>query len=151
MVNLDSAKVNVIIRDPYTSTEPVRFRKYTVEHKNDSKIIDVIIGPEFEDLDLSTVSTDIIYGQWFWFVQDIYQLNLFAFVGDYEFATARARYEQFLAKMPITISAIVNGDIEFLNNRSILKNTPIFVRFISTYPDFNKITSYGVVRQYIQD
>ncbi|MDU3335179.1 staygreen family protein [Paraclostridium bifermentans] len=151
MVNLDSAKVNVIIREPYTSTEPVRFRKYTVEHKNDSKIIDVIIGPEFEGLDLSTVSTDIIYGQWFWFVQDIYQLNLFAFVGDYEFATARARYEQFLAKMPITISAIVNGDIEFLNNRPILKNTPVFVRFISTYPDFNKITSYGVVRQYIQD
>lgn len=151
MVNLDSAKVNVIIREPYTSTEPVRFRKYTVEHKNDSKIIDVIIGPEFEGLDLSTVSTDIIYGQWFWFVQDIYQLNLFAFVGDYEFVTARARYEQFLAKMPITISAIVNGDIEFLNNRPILKNTPIFVRFISTYPDFNKITSYGVVRQYIQD
>lgn len=151
MVNLDSAKVNVIIREPYTSTEPVRFRKYTVEHKNDSNIIDVIIGPEFEGLDLSTVSTDIIYGQWFWFVQDIYQLNLFAFVGDYEFATARARYEQFLAKMPITISAIVNGDIEFLNNRPILKNTPIFVRFISTYPDFNKITSYGVVRQYIQD
>lgn len=151
MVNLDSAKVNVIIREPYTSTEPVRFRKYTVEHKNDSKIIDVIIGPEFEGLDLSTVSTDIIYGQWFWFVQDIYQLNLFAFVGDYEFATARARYEQFLAKMPITISAIVNGDIEFLNNRPILKNTPIFVRFMSTYPDFNKITSYGVVRQYIQD
>lgn len=151
MVNLDSTKVNVIIREPYTSTEPVRFRKYTVEHKNDSKIIDVIIGPEFEGLDLSTVSTDIIYGQWFWFVQDIYQLNLFAFVGDYEFATARARYEQFLAKMPITISAIVNGDIEFLNNRPILKNTPIFVRFISTYPDFNKITSYGVVRQYIQD
>ena len=126
MVNLDSAKVNVIIREPYTSTEPVRFRKYTVEHKNDSKIIDVIIGPEFEGLDLSTVSTDIIYGQWFWFVQDIYQLNLFAFVGDYEFATARARYEQFLAKMPITISAIVNGDIEFLNNRPILKNTPIY-------------------------
>lgn len=151
MVDFDSTKVNVIIREPYTSTEPVRFRKYTVEHNDNSKVIDVIIGPEFEDLDLSTVSTDIIYGQWFWFVQDIYQLNLFAFIGDYDFSTSKERYDQFLAKMPLTISSIVNGDIEFLNNRPTLKNTPIFVRFISTYPDFNKITSYGVIRQYIQN
>ncbi|MEN2256699.1 staygreen family protein [Paraclostridium benzoelyticum] len=151
MVDFNSAKVNVIIREPYTSTEPVRFRKYTVEHNDDSSIIDLIIGPEFEDLELSTISTDIIYGQWFWFVQDIYQLNLFAFVGEYPYDMAKERYEQFLAKMPITISSIVNGDIEFLNSRPILKNTPIFVRFISTQPDFNKIVSYGVIRQYIQD
>lgn len=151
MIELDSTKINVTIRPPYTSTEPVRFRKYTVEHNADSSVIDVIIGPEFEYLELSTVSTDIIYGQWFWFIGDVYQLNLFAFVGDYEFSIAKARYEQFLSKIPLTISAIVNGDIEFLNNRPILKGTPIFVRFISTYPSFNKIASYGVVRQYIQD
>lgn len=150
MVDFNSVKVNVIIRKPYTTTEPVRFRKYTVKHNEDSTIIDVIIGPEFEGLELSTISTDIIYGQWFWFVDDIYQLNLFAFVGDYPYSVAKERYEQFLSKMPITISAIVNGDIEFLNNRPVLKDTPIFVRFISKYPNFNKISSYGTIRQYIQ-
>ena len=144
-------KINVIIEKPYTSTEPVRFRKYTVKQNHPDSNIDVIIAPKFKDLELSTISTDIIYGQWFWFVENIYQLNLFVFVGDYEFSDAKIRYEQFLDKVPLAIISIVNGDIKFLDNRPILKNTPIFVRFISTHPSFNKIDYYGLISYYIRN
>lgn len=150
MSNLDSVKVNVEIVKPYTSTEPIRFRRYTVIHSEDSSSINVVISSEFEMLKFSTVSTDIIYGQWVWFFNDIYQLNLFAFVGDYPYEISKLRYNQFLEKMPISISAIVNGDMKFLENRPALLNTPVLVRFISKYAEFNKISQYGIIRQYIE-
>lgn len=151
MSNLDSFKVNVNIVEPYTSTEPVRFRRYTVIHNEDSSVIDVVISPDFKMLEFSTVSTDIIYGQWVWFFNDIYHLNLFAFIGDYPYEIARLRYNQFLEKIPVSISAIVNGDKTFLENRPQLLKTPVFVRFISSYPRFNKLVPYNQIESYFDD
>ncbi|MGL5640983.1 MAG: staygreen family protein [Paraclostridium sp.] len=151
MSNLDSFKVNVNIVEPYTSTEPIRFRRYTVIHNEDSSVINVVISPYFEMLKFGTVSTDIIYGQWVWFTGDIYILNLFAFVGDYPYEIARLRYNQFSEKIPVSISAIVNGDKAFLENRPQLLKTPVFVRFISSYPKFNKLIPYNQIEDYLDD
>jgi hypothetical protein len=149
--NSSLSRVNVNIVDPYTATEPIRFRRYTVKHLEDPTIVDLSISPYFYDLDLFTTSTDLVYSQWFWFFGDIYQLTLFVFIGDYPYDVARYRYDKFLELLPMSTSAIVNGDRTFLNNRRILFDTPIFVRFISGYPEFNKTVPYGLVRDYVDN
>lgn len=151
MTNQSLSKVNVEIVKPYTETNPVRFRRYTVLHLDNPTIVDLSISPYFYDLDLFTISTNLIYGQWYWFTQNIYQLTLFVFIGDYPYDVARYRYEKFLELIPMSISAIVNGDIAFLENRPLLLQTPVFVRFISGYPEFNKTLPYKRIKDYIDD
>ena len=52
MDNLNLSKVNVSIEKPYTATEPVRFRRYTITHLEDPAIVDLSISPYFYNLDL---------------------------------------------------------------------------------------------------
>lgn len=151
LANLSLSKVNVSIEKPYTATEPVRFRRYTITHLEDPAIVDLSISPYFYNLDLFTTSTDLVYAQWYWFFGDIYQLTFFVFIGNYPYDVAKYRYEKYLELLPLSISAVVNGDRAFLNNRKILFATPIFVRFISSYPAFNKTVPYKFVKDYIDD
>lgn len=145
------SKVNVKIVKPYTETEPIRFRRYTILHLDNPTIVDLSISPYFYDLDLFTVSTNLIYGQWYWFYQNIYQLTLVVFIGDYPYEVAKYRYKKFLELLPMSISSIVNGDITFLENNPLLLQTPVLVRFISGYPAFNKTVPYNLVKDYIDD
>ncbi|CEJ73240.1 Staygreen protein [[Clostridium] sordellii] len=149
MANLSLSKVNVTIYEPYTLTYPIRFRRYTIFHTENPEVVDLSISPYFYNLDLSTVSTNLIYGQWHWFSGDIYQLVLFVFIGNYEFDIVNERYEKFVEKIHLSIGAVVNGDRVFLENRPQLLKTSVYVRYISSYPRFNKLVTYNKVESYL--
>lgn len=149
LANSSLSKVNVTIYEPYTLTEPIRFRRYTIFHTEDPEVVDLSISPYFYNLDLFTVSTDLIYGQWHWFSGDIYQLILFVFIGDYTFDIVNERYQKFVEKIHSSIASVVNGDRVFLENRPQLLKTPVFVRYISSYPKFNKLVTYRQVESYL--
>ncbi|CEO20837.1 staygreen family protein [Paraclostridium sordellii] len=151
MANSSLSNVNVTIYEPYTLTEPIRFRRYTIFHREDPQIVDLSISPYFYNLDLSTVSTNLIYGQWHWFSGDIYQLILFVFIGNYEFDIVNERYEKFVEKIDLSIGAVINGDRVFLENRPQLLNTSVYVRYISSYPKFNKLVTYNKVESYLDN
>ncbi|TAN65584.1 staygreen family protein [Paraclostridium sordellii] len=149
LANLSLSKVNVTIYEPYTLTYPIRFRRYTIFHTENPEVVDLSISPYFYNLDLSTVSTNLIYGQWHWFSGDIYQLVLFVFIGNYEFDIVNERYEKFVEKIHLSIGAVVNGDRVFLENRPQLLKTSVYVRYISSYPRFNKLVTYNKVESYL--
>lgn len=149
----DSNKIELRVKilKPYTSTEPIRFRRYSVVNKEDENRIYLTIGQNFEGLEFSTVSTDVIYGQWYWFIDNLYHLTLFAYVGDYPYEIAKQRYEQFLEILPNSALAIVTGDKKFLIENEQLLDSVILVRFKSTHPEFNKTVPYFRISDLIND
>ncbi|NMS90704.1 hypothetical protein HGQ85_12245 [Clostridioides difficile] len=149
MVNLNSTNLNVNMVYPVSATEPIRFRRYTVSYSEDMSNIYLTIATYFDTLSLGTVSIDKVYGQWAWVVGDIYDLNLFVFVGNYPYEIARNRYDAFVNILPIAITSIVNGDRLFLVSNSCLLNSKITVRFISSHPTLNRTIDYGSIRNFV--
>lgn len=140
--NSKPIELSVNIVDPHSETDPIRFRRYTIDESDVfENRINMIIGPEFEELELGVTTTDIIYAQWYWIVDGFYHLTLFAYVGDGSYEVSKERYEQFLEKIPVAALAIVKGDREFLLENEQLLAAPIYVRFISTHDEFNKTTT----------
>lgn len=134
-----SVELRVNIVKPYTKVKPIRFRRYTIdESKVKENRIDMTIGPEFENLEFGTTTTDIIYGQWYWFVDNLYHLTLFAYVGDGSYEVSKKRYERFIEILPLAALSVVKGDREFLIENDQLLDSIILVRFISIHDDFNK-------------
>ena len=131
--------LKVTIVEPYTKTEPIKFRRYTIdESKEVDNRIDMIIGPDFEELELGVTTTDVIYGQWYWIVDSFHHLTLFAYIGDCSYEESKERYEEFLKRIPIAAMAVVKGDRAFLLEHEQLLSSTIFVRFVSIHPEFNK-------------
>lgn len=134
-----SVELRVTIVEPYTKVKPIRFRRYTIDESNvKENRIDMIIGPEFENLEFGTTTTDIIYGQWYWFVDNLYHLTLFAYVGDGSYEVSKRRYERFIEILPLAALSVVKGDREFLIENNQLLDSIILVRFISIHDEFNK-------------
>ena len=44
------------------------------------------------------------------YIGDRYQITFAVFVGDYPYDVAKYRYEKFLELLPMSISAVANGD-----------------------------------------
>lgn len=151
MRNLNLSKVNVVIEPPYTATSPIRFRRYNILHLDNPREVNLSISPYFFNLDLYTTSTNLIYSQWYFIYGDRYQITFAVFVGDYPYDVAKYRYEKFLELLPMSISAVANGDKGLLEANPSLYEAPVYVRFISSYPQFNKIVPYKFIKDYIDD
>ncbi|CZR99045.1 MULTISPECIES: staygreen family protein [unclassified Clostridioides] len=149
MINLNATNLNVNMVYPVSATEPIRFRRYTVSYSENTNDIYLTIATYFDTLSLGTVSIDKVYGQWAWVVGDIYDLNLFVFVGNYPYEIARNRYDAFVRVLPIAITSIINGDRLFLVSNSCLLNSKITVRFISSHPTLNRTVDYGSIRTFV--
>ncbi|MCC0629695.1 MULTISPECIES: staygreen family protein [unclassified Clostridioides] len=149
MVNLNANKLNVNMVYPVSATAPIRFRRYTVSYSENTSNIYLTIATYFDTLSIGTVSIDKVYGQWAWVIDNIYDLNLFVFVGNYPYEIARNRYESFVNVLPIAITSIINGDRIFLISNFYLLNSKITVRFISSHPTLNRTVDYGSIRNFV--
>ncbi|UWD49242.1 staygreen family protein [Clostridioides difficile] len=149
MVNLNANNLNVNMVYPISATAPIRFRRYTVSYLENMENIYLTIATYFDTLGLGTLSIDKVYGQWAWFVDNIYDLNLFVFVGNYPYQIAKNRYDTFVDILPVAITSIVNGDRIFLTSNPCLLNSKITVRFISSHPTLNRTVDYGNIRDFI--
>ena len=76
MVNLNANNLNVNMVYPISSTAPIRFRRYTVSYLENMENIYLTIATYFDTLGLGTMNIDKVYGQWAWFTDNIYDLNL---------------------------------------------------------------------------
>ncbi|CCL35896.1 staygreen family protein [Clostridioides difficile] len=149
MVNLNANNLNVNMVYPISSTAPIRFRRYTVSYLENMENIYLTIATYFDTLGLGTLNIDKVYGQWAWFTDNIYDLNLFVFVGNYPYQIAKNRYDTFVNILPVAITSIVNGDRVFLTSNPCLLNSKITVRFISSHPTLNRTVNYGNIRDFI--
>ena len=147
--DLNNYNLNVNIVEPITDIEPIRFRRYTLSYSDDTQNLYLTIALYFDMLGLGVTSMDKVYGQWAWVIGDTYDLNLFIFIGNYPYDIARRRYETFRKLLPLSITAIVNGDRKFLEYNQNLMDSNIIVRFISSHAEFNRAISYNSVEDFL--
>ena len=143
MPKLNPENLSVTFVPPVTKTYPIRFRKYTLTHSDTTGELFLTIGPEFDFEKINPVTRDEVLAQWGLLNPGIYTLQAFVYVGNTNYDIAQARYNIFKRELPLALEALMYGDKEFFKAHPELLGTPITVRFISSFPQFNRTEFYN--------
>jgi len=141
-------KLKTTFIEPITQYGPIEYRKYTLTHSDDTGMLFLTIGNEYNYAEINQDLRDEVLGVWKVYYNS-YILFLYIYVGDYDYEKALYRYNTFKSHMNDAIKAIIYGDRELLNQYPNLINTPIYVKFDSSIPMFNNYEFYGYVKDYI--
>jgi hypothetical protein len=140
---LNPEKLSVTFVPPVTPTYPIRFRKYTLTHSDTEGNLFLTIGPYFDFEKINPDTRDEVLAQWGLVNPGIYTLQAFVYVGNTNYDIAQARYDTFKKELPLALEALIYGDREFFKAHPELLGTPITVRFISAFPQFNRTEFYN--------
>ena len=141
-------KLKTTFIEPITQYGPIEYRKYTLTHSDDTGMLFLTIGNEYNYAEINQDLRDEVLGVWKVYYNS-YILFLYIYVGDYDYEKALYRYNTFKSHMNDAIKAIIYGDRELLNQYPNLINTPIYVKFDSSIPMFDNYEFYGYVKDYI--
>ena len=147
---VDLEKIVIAYIPPVTYYHPAEGRKYTVTHDDQSGIITVLIGNHYDPSQINPLMRDEVLAEWK-SVQGQYILLVTVHVSDGEFDAnhAKIRFMIFQQELPLALQAIMHADTPFLGYFPWLLNSPIYVKFNSTYPEYNQTIKYGTPRQYL--
>ncbi|MFC7686591.1 staygreen family protein [Ureibacillus sp. GCM10028918] len=134
---------------PASPIEPIKERKYTLTHSDETGQLFLDIGIDFNYEAINLALRDEVVAQW----QNDWQYCLMGKVyvdgGEYTEEEANKRYNQFIKHLDEALKAIVFGDRLFLSNYPLLLDAPIYIFFRSSYPQFRKLVDYGTPKQYL--
>jgi len=140
---LDPEKLSVTFVPPVTPTDPIRFRRYTLTHSDDTGKLFLTVGLYYDFDKINPETRDEVLGEWALINPNYYALQLIVYVGNSNFEVAQRRYNVFLKELPLAIEAILYGDKELFKKHPELLGAPISVRFISSFPQFNIARYYN--------
>jgi len=145
--NPKNLKVRFIL--PASPTEPLKGRKYTFTHSDDSAQLFLDIGTDFNYEAINDKVRDEIITEW----QNDWQYRLLGRVyvdhGEYTLREAQERYNRFKKQVMAALQSIVFGDRLFLSNYPLLLDAPIYIFFESNYPQFHKLYYYNCPKHYL--
>lgn len=141
-------QVFIEFRDPVTPLMPLRDRKYTMTHSDETGDLFVTVGTMFAEdkvgptrdevrLEWSTLKDmPILYGE---VLIDGEGISL---------DKAEVRNNIFKREMPLALQAIYHADEQLFNANPELKNTPVLIHFISSQASYNKLYRFGTIGEY---
>ena len=141
-------KLEVSFIDPVTLYNPINGRKYTLTHSDDTGVLFLTIGLEYDYDAINQDLRDEVLGNWKVY-DNSYILFFYVHVGDYEYDKALFRYNTFKSHLNDALKAIFYGDRELLNRYPNLSDTMVFIKFDSSIPIFDNYEFYGYVKDYI--
>ena len=139
-LNPENLKVNFGIGT--SETEPIIPRKYTLTHSDITGELFLTIAAKY-DYDKITDMRDEVLAEWS-MVNNEYALMVNVMVDNEKNPVMSAiRNDIFVKELPLALEAIVYGDREILKSKSYLYKAPIYVKFNSVYPMFNRLELWG--------
>lgn len=69
--------------------------------------------------------------------------------GEFSQTVADARFAIFKKEMATALKGIIYGDRPFYVNYPFLLNAPIYIHYLSIYPQYSQVVYYGTPRQYL--
>ncbi len=132
-----------------TSKNPIIPRKYTLTHSDITAELFLAVGQQFAYQAISPMRDEVL-AEWR-HSQEGYALYIRVQV-DVKTETkaiSAARYRIFKQELPLALEAIRLGDKNFFEAHSRLDNAPIWITFVSVYPEFNNIEYWGTPRHYL--
>ncbi|CAH2214046.1 staygreen family protein [Tepidibacter aestuarii] len=148
MSNFDKSKLHVNFMDGVNKINPIIPRKYTLAHSDETGELFLDIGKDYNYKAITSFQDEIL-GEWINFY-NMYYLQFYAYIsgGEFNFKESAIRYNIFQKELPLALTAIINGDKTFFKTHSYLYKSPIFIKFNSIYPAFNKIEYFGKIKDY---
>ncbi|HJV46182.1 MAG TPA: staygreen family protein, partial [Bacillota bacterium] len=144
-------KLSVKLIPPATFTQPVEGRKYTLTHSDITAELFLDIGYVYNEKSINPKMRDEVLANW---KKDSHgRLNLVgkAYIDGGEFSqkVAGIRFRIFKKEMATALKGIVYGDRPFYVHYPFLLNAPIFIHYLSIYPQYRQVAYYGTPRQYL--
>lgn len=141
-------RLSVEFRNGITDEKPIEGRKYTLTHCDESGELFLTVALTYAYDKINSIKRDEVFGEWKR-VDNRFIFKIYVYVdGNSGKANAVERERIFRKELPLALSAMKYGDRKFFNNNKNLLDSPIIVRFISAYDEFNKIENYGTFKNY---
>lgn len=141
-------KLETTFIEPMTSYGPIKGRKYTLTHSDETGMMFLDIADEYNYDAINQDLRDELLGTWKCY-NDSYGLILYAYIGDWDYFSSLMKYNAFKYHMNLALQAIIYGDRDFLKKYPELTESPIYVKFDSSIPAFDNYEFYGYVKDYI--
>ena len=143
--------LSVKLIPPATFAQPVEERKYTLTHSDITAELFLDIGYVYNYKSINPKLRDEVLAEWKRDSRGYLQLIGTAYVDGGEFSqeVADTRFKIFKKEMAKALSGIVYGDRPFYAHFPYLVDAPIFIHYLSNYPQYRQVVFYGTPLQYL--
>ncbi len=128
-------------------TKPVIPRKYTLTHSDETGELFLTVAARYDYAKITDMRDEVLaeWGR----VNNEYALIVNVMVDKENNPVMSAvRNSIFAKELPLALQAIRYGDREFFSRNSYLDKAPIYVKFNSAYPLFNRLELWGTPSDY---
>lgn len=144
MSEFDPYKTFVQYRNDMQPCGPVSGREYTVTHSDTTARLFVFIDDSYAE-DQVTGMRDEVRLEWAQ-MSDGPALTGSVLVGDD--GRAAFRNEIFLSEMPLALKSLREADRFLFMHYPELDEAPVYIRFLSDNPDYQKTYDWGTIGEY---
>lgn len=151
MPDFDPQKLFVNLIPPATSSQPLKGRKYTLTHSDITAELFLDIGYVYNYQSINPQMRDEVIAEWIRDSQGHFKLVGQAYIDGGEFSqkVADIRFKVFNKEMATALKGMIYGDRVFYEHYPFLLDSPIFIRYVSSYPQYRQIAYYGTPRHYL--
>jgi hypothetical protein len=120
-------------------------------HSDKTGQLFLIIGLSYDELAINQQMRNEVLAYWSRTCGE-YELRGRVYVsqGEFDENLSMIRYHIFKRELPLALAAIINRDNKFYTYYPWLLDVPIYIEFISIYPQFQQCLYLGTPRQYLQ-
>jgi len=136
---------------PASSARPVEGRRYTLTHSDITAELFLDIGYVYNYKSINPKMRDEVLAEWRKDKHGRLSLVGIAYVdgGEFSQTVAGTRFAIFKKEMATALKGIIYGDRPFYANYPFLLNAPIYIHYLSVYPQYSQFFYYGTPRQYL--
>jgi len=138
------SKLHIEYRDGVTPYSPVIPRKYTLTHRDETGELFLTIGSQFAWDQINPESRDEVLGEWRC-IMSFFVLHLYLFLDGRkpDLSNSLKRLGIFRRELPLALKSLRYGDRVLLYEYPFLDFAPIYVHFISSFPELAKQEYWG--------
>lgn len=141
-------QVFIEFRELVTPLMPLRDRKYTMTHSDETGDLFVTVATMFAE-DKVGPTRDEVRLEWST-IKDMPILYGEVLIDGEGISPDKSEVRDniFKREMPLALQAIYHADEQLFNANPELKNTPVLIHFISSQASYNKLYSFGTIGEY---
>ena len=147
MRELNPQKVFVQYRDIMKPYEPVMDRKYTITHSDITAELFVFVAENYAEDQITRMRDDVRIA-WEQYKTGLALFGSVIVDGDGVIGNAYIRNRIFYNEMPTALQALRQADRFLFDKEPNLDNTPVYIHFISSNPEYDKTYDFGAIGIY---
>ncbi|MEG1481326.1 staygreen family protein [Clostridium sp.] len=144
---INPQKVFTEYRDKVTKVSPIKGRKYTMTHSDETADLFVTVGLNYAEDKVSKIRDEVRL-EW---VEEEGKLILYGEVlidGEGISGNERIRNNIFMKEMPLALQSVRYGDRELFENNEHLDCAIILIHFKSDIPKYDRVCNFGSMEMY---